>query len=115
MRKSFLAVTALATLITAFAVPSFAASTGSVVPVQWQDGNRDRRPNWGDDRRRRAIMAPRQIARTLERRGYSVGDMDRKRDTYRIRASRPNGSRVILRVDAYNGRILDEQRVGRRR
>ncbi|PWL17377.1 antifreeze protein [Falsochrobactrum shanghaiense] len=114
MRKSVLAFAALATIATAYTVPSFAAGHGSVIEIQWHDGHRDRRPDWGNDRRRGA-MGPRQIARSLERRGYAVGDMDRRRDTYRIRATRPRGGRVILTVDAYSGRILDERRVGRGR
>lgn len=123
MRKSVLAFAALATITTAFAVPSFAASHGAIIEIQWHDRHRDhdRRPDWGNRRphwdreRRRDTMGPRQIVRSLERRGYAVGDMNRRRDTYRVRATRPRGGRVILTVDAYSGRILDERRIGRGR
>ncbi len=57
-------------------------------------------------------MGPRRIARSLERRGYDVGDMRLNRDTYFVRATRPNGRRVIVMVDAYSGRIVGERRPG---
>ena len=76
------------------------------------DGGPDRRPGWGDDYGRRDIMSPRRIARSLERRGYDVGDMRLNRDTYFVRATRPNGRRVIVMVDAYSGRIVGERRPG---
>ncbi|HCH71058.1 MAG TPA: antifreeze protein [Ochrobactrum sp.] len=130
MKKAVLAFAALATVATGFATPTLAADSGLRVQVQYYDddgyrpprpypgprpgwdGGPDRRPGWGDDYGRRDIMSPRRIARSLERRGYDVGDMRLNRDTYFVRATRPNGRRVIVMVDSYSGRIVGERRPG---
>lgn len=126
MKKAVLAFAALATVAIGFATPTLAADSGLRVQIQYHDddgyrpprpypgprpgwdGGPDRRPNWGE----RDVMRPRQIGRSLERRGYSVGDMRLERDTYFVRATRPNGRRVIVMVDAYSGRIVGERRPG---
>ncbi|MEL4375001.1 antifreeze protein [Brucella cytisi] len=130
MRKAVLAFAALATVATGIATPTLGADSGLRVQIQYYDddgyrpprsypgprpdwdGGQDRRPRWGDDYGRRDIMGPRRIARSLERRGYDVGDMRLNRDTYFVRATRPNGRRVIVMVDAYSGRIVGERRPG---
>ncbi len=126
MKKAFFAFAALATVAAGVATPTLAADNGLHVQIQYHDdGYRpgwdgpdrrpDRRPNWGDSYVRRDVMSPRRIARTLERRGYDVGDMRLERDTYFVRATRPSGRRVMLMVDAYSGRIVGERRAGPRR
>lgn len=72
------------------------------------------RGDWGRPSRR-DILGPRQISRNLQRRGYAVGDIRLERDTYFVRATRPNGRRAIVMVDAYTGRIVGERPVGRPR
>ncbi|MBC2887533.1 antifreeze protein [Ochrobactrum sp. CM-21-5] len=127
MRKAVLAFAALATVATGVATPTLAADNGLRVQVQYydDDGYRpprhrpgwdgpDRRPSWGDGYVRRDVMSPRRIARSLERRGYDVGDMRLERGTYFVRATRPSGRRVMLMVDAFNGRIVGERRAGPR-
>ncbi|TMV05958.1 PepSY domain-containing protein [Brucella haematophila] len=129
MKKAVLAFAALATVATGFATPSLADSSGLRVQVQYYDNNDgyrprpprpdapppppgygrpDRRPDWGN----RDTLRPRDVTRMLERRGYAVGDMRRDRDTYMVRATRPNGRRVIVMVDAFSGRIVGERRPG---
>lgn len=90
-------------------------------PDRGYDRGHDRGPGrgpgpgqgWGDDYGRRDTLGPRQVARSLQRRGYDVGDIRRDRGTYFVRATRPNGRRVIVVVDAFSGRIIDERRAGR--
>lgn|GEM_PF-439089 len=77
-----------------------------------RDGRPGPRPDWG--RERRDILGPRQVARTLQRRGYDVGDIRLERGTYFVRATRPSGRRVIVMVDAFSGRIVGERRAGPR-
>ena len=72
-----------------------------------------RGPGWGGGYQRRDTLGPRQVARSLQRRGYDVGDIRRDRGTYFVKATRPNGRRVIVVVDAFSGRIIDERRAGR--
>lgn len=135
MKKAILAIAATATLAIGVSAPVFAAEQPHIILAQgWDDDyyrdapppprvyemerrdhdwRRDR--DWRDrdrDRYRDEVMSPRRVARTLERRGYAVGDIDLRRGRYFVRATRPNGRRVILVVDARNGRILDEQRAG---
>lgn len=137
MKKTLLAFAAFATVATCFATSSFADTSGLRVQVQYSDddGYRPdyrrrpdaRGPDWDNDRRpgrhdrdgrsnwgSRDALGPRQITRTLERRGYAVGDIRLERDTYFVRATRPNGQRVIVLLDAYSGRVVGERRPGRR-
>ncbi|AEK55510.1 MULTISPECIES: hypothetical protein [Brucella] len=128
MKKAALALAALATAATGIATPTLAADNGLRVQIQYYDddgyrvprqgfdgpGRHDRRPNWGDGYIRREVMNPRRVARSLERRGYDVGDMRLERDTYFVRATRPSGCRVVVMVDAYNGNIIGERRAGPR-
>lgn len=72
-----------------------------------------RGPGWNDGYGRPDTLSPRQVSRSLQRRGYDVGDIRRDRGTYFVKATRPNGRRVIVVVDAFNGRIIDERRAGR--
>jgi hypothetical protein len=113
MKKAILAIAAAATLAVGFSAPAFAQGwydDAPPPPPRWGHERRDqRRDEWGRERFR--PMGPREVARSLERRGYNVGDIDMRRGTYRVKASR-HGRRVILIVDARSGRILDEQRVG---
>jgi len=139
MKKALLAFAALATIGTAVATPTLAADNGLRVQVQYYDdmpppprgGPRPdwdgpdrgydrgpdrgpgRGPGWGDGYGRPEILGPRQISRSLQRRGYDVGDMRRDRGAYLVKATRPNGRRVIVVVDAFSGRIIDERRAGR--
>jgi len=139
MKKAFLAFAALATVATGIATTSHAADNGLRVQVQYydDDGYRPpmpprggprpgwdgpdrgydrgpgRGPGWGDGYGRPETLGPRQISRSLQRRGYDVGDMRRERGAYLVKATRPNGRRVIVVVDAFSGRIIDERRVGR--
>jgi len=139
MKKAILAFAALATIGTAVATPTLAADNGLRVQVQYYDdtpppprgGPRPgwdgpdrgydrgpdrgpgRGPGWGDGYGRPEILGPRQISRSLQRRGYDVGDMRRDRGAYLVKATRPNGRRVIVVVDAFSGRIIDERRAGR--
>lgn len=130
MKKAILAFAALASVGTAIATPTLAADNGLRVQVQYYDddyrppmpprGGPDRGwdgPNRGPGRHdgygRPDTLGPRQIARSLQRRGYDVGDMRRDRGEYFVKATRPNGRRVIVVVDAFSGRILDERRAGR--
>lgn len=123
MKKALLAFAALATVAAAgVATPSLA--DGLRVQVQYYDDGgyrpprpgfpapEGRRPNWGDGHVRGDIMSPRRVARSLERRGYDVGDINLRRDTYYVRATRPNGRRVVVMVDAFSGRIVGERRAG---
>lgn len=135
MKKAFLAFAALAAVATGIATTSHAADNGLRVQIQYYDddgyrppmpprggpgpgwGGPDRGPGrgpgWGDGYGRPETLGPRQIARSLQRRGYDVGDMRRERGAYLVKATRPNGRRVIVVVDAFSGRIIDERRVGR--
>ncbi|KXF76077.1 hypothetical protein ATN84_14275 [Paramesorhizobium deserti] len=128
MKKAILAIAAAATLAIGISAPAFAAGQSNIILAQgWDDdyyrdapppprhyGGYERRDrDWRDrDRYRDEIMSPRRVARMLERRGYAVGDIDLRRGRYFVRATRPGGRRVLLIVDARNGRILDEQRAG---
>ncbi|RCS23917.1 antifreeze protein [Phyllobacterium salinisoli] len=136
MKKALIAIAAAATLSFSFSAPVFAAERSNIILAQGWDGDyreaprpprgyemerrdRDWRPDrdrdWrpGRDRPRRdEVMNPRRVARMLESRGYDVGDIDLRRGRYFVRATRPNGRRVMLVVDARSGRILDEQRAG---
>jgi hypothetical protein len=139
MKKAILAIAAAATLAVGFSAPAFAGQSGIILAQGWDDDyyrdappppppgyrlerrDRDWRPDdgWRRDRHWRdrdrygdEIISPRRVARMLERRGYAVGDIDLRRGRYFVRATRPSGRRVILIVDARNGRILDEQRAG---
>ena len=82
-------------------------------PDRGPDWRPDRGPGFNDDYGRRNTLGPRQVARSLHRRGYDVGDIRRDRGTYFVKATRPNGRRVIVVVDAFSGRIIDERRAGR--
>lgn len=132
MKKAVIAFTALTAVAAGIATPTLAADSGLRVQIQYydDDGYRPPRPypgprpdwdgprrdwdgprrGWGNGYGRREIMGPRRIARSLERRGYDVGDMRLERDTYFVRATRPSGRRVIVMVDAYSGRIVGERR-----
>ncbi|WP_420961008.1 antifreeze protein [Brucella sp. IR073] len=119
MKKAVLAIAAATMLglgISAPAAPAFAQGwyDDAPPPPRWGHERRDR--DWRRDRDRDSygrprMMGPREIARSLERRGYNVGDIDMRRGTYYVKASR-HGRRLILIVDARDGRILDTQRVG---
>ncbi|WP_343315890.1 antifreeze protein [Brucella sp. BE17] len=128
MKKAALAFAVFATTVAGFSIPSYAASAAPLVEVQYHGERQrpsrdyrpdDRRPGWDrPDRRsdwgKRQVISPRGVKRTLERRGYAVGDIRLQRGSYAVRATRPNGRRVIVSVDAYSGRIINERRVARR-
>ncbi|OYR07434.1 PepSY domain-containing protein [Brucella thiophenivorans] len=132
MKKALLAFAALATIATGVATKSYAADNGLLIQAQYYDddyrppmpppprgGPRpgwdgpNNGPGWGGGYERRDTLGPRQVARSLQRRGYDVGDIRRDRGTYFVKATRPNGRRVIVVVDAFSGRIIDERRAGR--
>jgi len=140
MKKALLAFAALATIATGIATKSYAADNGLLLNAQYYDddyrppmpppprgGPRPgwdgpdngpdwgpgRGPGWSDEGMRRETISPRRVARSLERRGYDVGDIRRDRGAYFVKATRPNGRRVIVVVDAFSGRIIDERRAGR--
>lgn len=116
MKKSILAISAAAMLSFGVSAPALAQGWYDDAPPPrpyGQERGYERRDReWGRERPRRDdVMGPRQVTRMLERRGYDVGDIDMRRGSYFVKASR-HGRRVILIVDARSGRILDEQRVG---
>ncbi|PRD42728.1 antifreeze protein [Phyllobacterium phragmitis] len=118
MKKAILAITA--TLAIGFSAPVFAAEQPNIIMAQgWNDDYRDTPPpprgyemERRDRRYRGEVISPRRVARMLERRSYEVRDVDLRRSRYFVRAIRPNGRRVMLVVNARNGRILDERRAG---
>ncbi|PYE87774.1 antifreeze protein [Phyllobacterium leguminum] len=116
MKKTILAIVAVATLglgsAPAFAQGWYDDAPPPPRPYGQERGYERRDRDWGRERPRRDdFMGPREVARMLERRGYDVGDVDMRRGSYWVKASR-HGRRMIVIVDARSGRILDEQRVG---
>jgi hypothetical protein len=124
MKKTVLALTATAILVTGFMAPAMADSRyyRDESPIYLDnrgeaDGYlvQDRRYNDGyrDDRYdRRDRFGPRDVSRMLERRGYRVRDVDFERGRYFVRASR-RGAPVLV-VVSRRGEILETRRMGDR-
>ena len=123
MKKSVLALTAAALLVTGFSATARADSRyyRDDSPVIYLD-NRDevdgylvqeRRyyDGYRDDRRYR--FGSRDVARMLERRGYRVRDVDFERGRYYARTTR-RGEPVLV-VVSRDGEILETRRVARDR
>jgi hypothetical protein len=123
MKKTALAITAAALLITGFASSAVAQERyyrENAPAIYFDDGEvdgyavQDRRYYEGerryyrDDRRER--FGPRDVARMLERRGYRVRDVDYERGRYFVRASR-RGNPVLV-VVSRDGEILETRRAG---
>ncbi|QND53978.1 antifreeze protein [Phyllobacterium sp. 628] len=123
MKKTVLALTATALLITGFAATAKADDfyNRSERPIYMDDRGdidggvlvQDRR-FYGErrDDRYRDQVGPRQVARMLERRGYRVGDVNFERGRYFVRASR-RGMPVLVIVSR-DGDILDTRPMGGR-
>jgi len=124
MKKTVLAITATALLITGFASSAVAQERyyrEKAPAIYFDDGELDgyavqeRRYYDGESRRyyrdeRRERFGPRDVARMLERRGYRVRDVDYERGRYFVRASR-RGNPVLV-VVSRDGEILETRRAG---
>lgn len=85
--------------------------------LQFHIGDRDGR-RYGHRHRRVERLSPRQVRRILRRSGYQ--DIHRpnyqpRRNAYVVRAENRRGRDVRVVVSAFNGRILDVDRLGRGR
>ena len=123
MKKTILALTATALLVTGFTASAMADSryyreespavylddsgdaNGYLVQEHRYDGYRDDRRSYRDDR-----FGPRDVARMLERRGYRVRDVNFERGRYFVRAAR-RGDPVLV-VVSRRGEILETRRMG---
>lgn len=122
MKKTVLALTATALLVTGFAHSAMADGRyyrdESPIYIDNRgeaDGYlvQDRRYNdgyHGDRYDRRDRFDRRDVARMLERRGYRVRDVDFERGRYFVRASR-RGAPVLV-VVSRRGEILETRRMG---
>lgn len=123
MKKTVLALTATALLVTGFATSAMADDRfyREDSPVIYLDNRgeadgylvQDRRyyDGYRDDRYdRRDRFGPRDVTRMLERRGYRVRDVDFERGRYFVRASR-RGAPVLV-VVSRRGEILETRRMG---
>ncbi|MEK1890532.1 MAG: hypothetical protein AAAB35_23800 [Phyllobacterium sp.] len=123
MKKTVLALTSAALLITGFSASALADSRyyGNSAPAIYVDDEyaadgyqvQDRRyyDGYRDDRRYR--FGSRDVARMLERRGYRVRDVNFERGRYFARTSR-RGEPVLV-VVSRDGDILETRRMGRDR
>ncbi|MRG56464.1 hypothetical protein GF108_12855 [Phyllobacterium sp. SYP-B3895] len=123
MKKTVLALTSVALLITGFSASAFAdgryyRNSAPAIYVDDEDYNdgylvQDRRyyEGYRDDRRDR--FGPRDVTRMLERRGYRVRDVNFDRGRYFARTSR-RGEPVLV-VVSRDGDILETRRMGRDR
>lgn len=120
MKKSLIAFTATALLMTGFAPSAFAQDryyrenapaiyldNGGAEGRLVQDRGRYDHDRY-DDRRDR--FGPRDVSRMLERRGFRVRDVDFQRGRYFVRASR-RGDPVLV-VVSRDGEILETRRMG---
>ncbi|ATU90713.1 hypothetical protein [Phyllobacterium zundukense] len=122
MKKTILALTATALLVTGFAAsamadgryyrdesPVYLDNRGDADGYLVQDRRYD---GYRDDRRydRRNRFGPRDVARMLERRGYRVRDVNFERGRYFVRAAR-RGAPVLV-VVSRGGEILETRRMG---
>jgi hypothetical protein len=125
MKKTVLALTATALLVTGFATSAMAdgryyRDSSPAIYMDNGDGAdgylvQERRyyeDGYRDDRRydRRERFGPRDVARMLERRGYRVRDVNFERGRYFVRASR-RGAPVLV-VVSRGGDILETRRMG---
>ncbi|HMF67599.1 MAG TPA: hypothetical protein VK602_08315 [Phyllobacterium sp.] len=122
MKKTVLALTATALLVTGFAASAMADSRyyRDDSPAVYLDNGdsgdgylvQERRYDDGryyrDDRRER--FGPRDVARMLERRGFRVRDVNFERGRYFVRAAR-RGDPVLV-VVSRDGDILETRRMG---
>lgn len=87
------------------------------VRIEYRDHDRGDYRHRGDYRRGHRWMDRRDVERHLYRHGYvRVYDMDRYGDSYyRARCVDRRGSLFLVTIDAYNGRIIRVQFIGRER
>jgi hypothetical protein len=125
MKKTVLALTAAALLVTGFAASAMADSRyyRADAAAEYLDDSggadgyfvQERRYYDGESRRyyrddRRERFGPRDVARMLERRGFRVRDVDFERGRYFVRAAR-RGNPVLV-VVSRDGEILETRRMG---
>lgn len=125
MKKTVLALTAAALLVTGFAASAMADSRyyrGDAAAEYLDDSGgadgylvQERRYYDGESRRyyrddRRERFGPRDVARMLERRGFRVRDVNFERGRYFVRAAR-RGDPVLV-VVSRDGDILETRRMG---
>ena len=117
MKKTVLALTAAALLVTGFAASAMADSryyrADAAAEYLDDSGGADgyfvqERRYYRDDRRER--FGPRDVARMLERRGFRVRDVNFERGRYFVRAAR-RGDPVLV-VVSRDGDILETRRMG---
>jgi hypothetical protein len=127
MKKTVLALTAAALLVTGFSASALAddgfyrgdrtvyLDRGDVEGVLVQDRRfyGDRREEWRREERFRDQIGPREVSRMLERRGYRVRDVNFERGRYFVQAWR-RGAPVLVTVSR-DGDILDTRVMGDRR
>lgn len=126
MLKTLISATVIAATAALATVPAQASSglsielrAGQGAPVVQIDG---RGPHWGrgpdhgrDWGRRDARLSPRDIHRGLRRQGYENIDVrDARGPVYVVFATGRRGMPVKLTVNAFNGSVIDQQRLGRR-
>jgi hypothetical protein len=89
------------------------AQSGDGFSLQFQFGEpRYGSRDWDRPARYERTLTPQQVRRILRSRGYEdIRFVDRRGDIYRARAER-NGRDFRLVVNAFNGRILDRDRIG---
>ncbi|PSH54548.1 antifreeze protein [Phyllobacterium brassicacearum] len=123
MKKTVLALTATALLVTGFAAsamaddryyrdesPIYLDNRGEADGYLVQDRRYYDDGYHGDRYDRRDRFGPRDVSRMLERRGYRVRDVDFERGRYFVRASR-RGAPVLV-VVSRRGEILETRRMG---
>lgn len=128
MKKTVLALTAAALLVTGFSASAMADDFtyrgdraiymdggGDMDGLLVQDRRfyGDRRGEWRRDERFRDQIGPREVTRMLERRGYRVRDVNFERGRYFVQAWR-RGTPVLVTVSR-DGDILDTRVMGDRR
>ena len=126
MLKTLISATVIAATAALATVPAQASSglsielrAGQGAPVVQIDG---RGPHWGrgpdrgrDWGRRDVRLSARDVHRSLRERGYERIDVrDARGPVYVVFATSRRSGPVKLTVNAYNGSIIDQQRLGRR-
>ncbi|MFN4167435.1 MAG: hypothetical protein ACK4HD_03955 [Pannonibacter phragmitetus] len=129
MLKTLISATVIAATAALATVPAQASSglsielrAGQGAPVVQIDGrggdwgwHRDRGNHGRDWGRRDARLSPRDIHRGLRRQGYENIDVrDARGPVYVVFATGRRGMPVKLTVNAFNGSVIDQQRLGRR-
>ncbi|WP_430511104.1 hypothetical protein [Pannonibacter phragmitetus] len=129
MLKTLISATVIAATAALATVPAQAASgfsielrSGQGAPTVHIDGrggdwgwHRDRGRHGRDWGRRDARLSPRDIHRSLRHRGFENIDVRGARGpVYVVFATGRRGMPVKLTVNAYNGNIIDRERLGRR-